>query len=690
MNPIDITWEHSPLWLWLIAFAAILFSYFYYFRSLAFSPTRRLFLGAIRAITLFLTGALLLNPLLKQFKEWRQKPVAVILVDNSASVGLTTAKDSLQLLKEKILKLEDGLKQRGEEVFVLGLDENYQGEVLKSYPAEKSPIGFRLKKLSETFYNQNLSKVILASDGIVNQGLDLSEIQIPYQINGILLGNPNPGLDFSIQQVLTNPVAFLGNNFPVEIQVKGPKNYASPVVVSLFENGILKGTKTTNLNAGGIASITFNLKADAKGIKQLRAEVTAKAEELTNKNNSKSAFIEVIDQQKRILILAAAPHPDLKALQNALKDFGQFAVTTCIAGLDSYKAENYDLVVLHQLPDRIGSFGAQVNQFLKGNQALFLFAGANTDLNKLRSEANSWLQLAGGSNSVEEVTGKMEENFQRFNYEDNQKKILEMLPPVTSLSMNWSIKGNFETVLLKRLGRVALPSPLLGGVFTESSRKAIWWGEGLWQWRMQEFADHNEAVAVDNLIQKMVQLLVSSEKKRQLRLVINKSEFNEGEQARFKAETYNNLFEPIFNQKVEIELSKKGGKKWQFTTTTIPGGSQIETENLEEGSYSYKATSNINGATQTDEGEFFVKTDVLEAQDLEAKHGSMAELAKRHNGRVYFIHQADQILKDTTAANDQISFTDWEENIFNNRWLLLTILVLLSLEWFFRKQAGSL
>jgi hypothetical protein len=48
-------------------------------------------------------------------------------------------------------------------------------------------------------------------------------------------------------------------------------------------------------------------------------QLVGQPEEFTAQNNSRDAYIEVIDGKEKILLLAAAPHPDIKAIKSALE-----------------------------------------------------------------------------------------------------------------------------------------------------------------------------------------------------------------------------------------------------------------------------------------------------------------------------------------------------------------------------------
>ena len=671
----------------MAAFAA----WFFYPANNQWTKSVRWTLFGLRTFLLFLVLALLLNPLIKKFRQTVLPPVALILIDDSQSVVLGSNPDSLSLFRSEIKLAKEGLQKSGYQVFVSGLEKDINVDSLFSFNIKESAIYRKLKGLEEEFDNQNLSRVILASDGITNVGADLSGVAFPFSISTIKLGNPYSRKDLIVSQVRVNKVGFLGNSFPVSVQVKGKKLEGSPIFVSISDNGKVLESKTANIGNNSLANLEFQIKASSKGIKQYSVEVKAIAGELTIANNKRQAFIEIVDGRQKVLLLASTPHPDIQAIKSALEPLNQFELTTIVGGLDAYKAADYNLIILHQLPDRTGTFASQVSQFLKGNTATFLICGSGTDINKLRLESSSWLSLQGFGGPMDEITTGFNSDFQRFQFDENWKNTLNDLPPIKSPGLGYGFKSGAEVILQKKLGKAIIPTPLLAVSMNTNPKRGVFWGEGLWLWRMNEFAQNENFAATDNLLQKTIQLLVSADKKQGLKVYLAQNEISEGESANFFAETYNQLYEQVYNQKVQIVLQKNGGKKLTYSFFNSQTNSSLITEGLVAGTYSYVATSQINGKTETDKGEFIVKANELESQELEANHGMLEDIAKANNGTSVGIGSIKSLIPNgDEKPKPLISFTDWEENILSLWWILVVLIGLASTEWFVRKLNGSL
>jgi hypothetical protein len=369
----------------------------------------------------------------------------------------------------------------------------------------------------------------------------------------------------------------------------------------------------------------------------------------------------------------------------------QIELTTIIGGVDSWKQDAWNLVILHQLPDRNNTFSAQVSALLKGNStSVWLISTGQTDVNKLRQDAGSWLSFQGFGGGSDEISGAFSDDFQRFVFEDKWKKVFSDLPPIKSPGMSYSWKSPSETVLVQKLGRVISPTPLLSVQVDGAVKRAMFWGDGLWLWRLNEFARNENSEAVDNLIGKTVQLLLSAEKKKHLRVVLTNSELVEGDQAGFGIETYNQLFEPVYDQKIGIQVSRTDGWKENYSFVNAAGNAIFRTPSLQPGAYHYKATAVINGKPETDEGDFIVRTNDLEAQELEANHSMLTELATSNQGKAVGIASMESLAEASQLPKPLIEFTDWDENILSMWWILVLLILLLSTEWAIRKWNGVL
>src|SRR5690606_39190742 len=99
-------------------------------------------------------------------------------------------------------------------------------------------------------------------------------------------------------------------------------------------------------------SFPVDLEATSKGRQKYSVSLDPVEGEVTEKNNTSTIFVEVLDRRRKILILGAAPHPDSGALKQALEKGQQYEVTTRLGAetQDTLSLESYSLIILHQRP----------------------------------------------------------------------------------------------------------------------------------------------------------------------------------------------------------------------------------------------------------------------------------------------------------------------------------------------------
>ena len=91
-------------------------------------------------------------------------------------------------------------------------------------------------------------------------------------------------------------------------------------------------------------------------------------------------------------------------------------------------------------------------------------------------------------------------------------------------------------------------------------------------------------------------------------------------------------------------------------------------------------------------GSFSVVKSDLEQLDLVARHQILRQLSKETGGEFYKSDQLDQMIEALKNSNSSKAIQREETNIsslLNKKWIFFTLLILLGLEWGFRKFFGK-
>lgn len=650
-------------------------------------------MAACRFLLVSLLCFLLLGPLVRQLIRSFEKPTIVLAVDNSQSMTLAGDSVRLNASLRQLSELASQLKAKNVNVEVQLLNKNTEPGQLtsKQFTETTTNLSQLLNTVQGNYENRNLAGVVLLSDGIYNQGISPEYQPYNFPIYPVGTGDTLPRRDLNLKVLYFNRLTYLGNQFPIVAELHG-NGYAGKVVgVSLKQNGKTLATKTVSIRKEtDIQEVSFLATANSKGIQHYTVEVAAQPGEFTLRNNQRDAYIEVIDGKEKILLLAAAPHPDVKAIKSVLDKNENYGLEVVIAGQGTPKEARYDLVILHQIPDNQGVGFALAKKFLDQKSSVWFVLGSQSNVPQFNN-ANNAVKVMPRGFQTDQVFPSFNTGFSFFKFEENNAALLQKMPPVTVPFADFRLSPASETVLFQRVGSLVTNKPLLV-VNTEKSQKtAVMLGEGLWEWRLEEYNLTENQTAVDELIGKLVQFLSSKEDKRKLRVYPVTDEFLDTDPVVFEAEVYNDIYERVYGQKIDLQIVNAENKATPYGFTTAEGNSRFELSSLPKGVYRYKASAQLKGKTEQATGEFVVRDQQLEALGTTADHGLLRKLAAQTKGKFHNPDQINELARQLTEnpPPDRVQSREETLEMINLKWLFFVLLLLATIEWGTRKYLGA-
>ncbi|MDU0371268.1 VWA domain-containing protein [Hymenobacter endophyticus] len=671
-----------------LGYAALLYS-----AKAPWSRSVNYVLAAVRFAVVSFLCFLLLSPFLKSTTTTRQEPTVVLALDNSQSVGLFTPPTVLRQATQGLQQLAQELRGQGFQVETRTLSATQSARPDSvQFQAAATDVDGLLSGIAEGYEGRNLAGVVLLSDGLVNQGRAPQYAEYPFPIYALGVGDTIAKKDVSVPALAYNRVAFSGNQFPVEAEI-GYDGYAgSTATVQVRENGRVLQTRQVRLPAGQRrVKTTFLLTAPAPGKRRYEVAVSQLSGEFTLLNNQKFAYLEVVKGKLRVLLAGAAPHPDLKALRAAIQQNDNFDLTTYLPGISPLKTQDFDVAILHQLPAQSG-VGAEVLAQVKARRVPALYVlGSQTNFGAYNSLGTGLTVTPRGS-QTDDVTPVPNASFTRFSFEDDALRRFAAYPPAAVPFGEVRVSGGTEVALWQQVGRVKTQKPLLVFGGTAARRQATLLTEGSWQWRLQEAVEHDDRPeAYDRLVLRTLQLLTQNANKKRLDVYPTQDAFDTQDDVTFGAETYNAIFERIYNQPITLTLTDERQKTRTFTYTNTDDGSPLHLGPLPAGLYRYSARATLGGQPQQDRGEVLVQAQQLEATQSKADHNLLAQLARRSGQRLYFPRQLQQLAQDIRKANYKPVLYEQEDlqDLINLKWLFFLLLGLLTVEWATRKYSGG-
>lgn len=689
----ELYFQSSP-WLILLCLAlGAVYAFLLYQPQPSWSQTINRLLAVLRGALISLIAFLILSPMVRNWDTRREKAKVVLAVDNSTSMKSAGA-ELLQTIKSARRRLLD----EGYEVAIQSFTNTDSDQPLDSlrFTATTTDLSSLLGSIRTTYEGQHLTDVLLISDGIVNKGISPAYGTYPFAIHSVGVGDTIPKRDVKVKEVVANRIAYLGNTFPIQADIVADGYAGQRLNVLLKQGGKVLETKSVSVGSPNFfESLTFTTAAQQKGVQHYTIEVGALGGEFTLLNNRREVYIDVIDGRERILLLALSPHPDIKALRTIIEKSKNYEldlrILSTVNSLDDVLQKSYDLIILHQLPDAGGWANAYLQQlYQKNTTPIFYIVGNQSAVSGVSAQSRA-IQVAANPGQYDKVTGHFNSAFDLLQLSAERLSLLDRLPPLSVPFGEYKLSVGSEVVLFQRVGSVETTKPLFVLNTSNDRKVAVLMGEGLWQWRLEEFSLTEKQEVVDELFMKVMQLLSVKEDKRKFRVYPIRSEFELGERVVFQTEIYNDIYEKIYGQEVQLQIKDEQGKTSSYSYTNSADAPRFELSGLGEGAYTYRAMVNLRTGQEQVVGQFIVQDIPLESITATADFALLRQLSQNTGGQFSDLDGLDALVTGLIANRppDRLQSSEELVELIQVKWLLLLLILLASIEWALRKYSGG-
>jgi hypothetical protein len=432
------------------------------------------------------------------------------------------------------------------------------------------------------------------------------------------------------------------------------------------------------------------LEANSKGVHHYRISLEPITGEATLLNNYCDLFVEVIEEKQKVLVLAAAPHPDITAIRQTLEEGSRYEVEVAFPTTFKGTFNGYKLVILHQLPDRSGLASGLLANLRKADLPIWYILGSQSDLTAFNG-MQTHLNVRSNLSKTNEVTGQPSKDFTLFTLREETTNLLNRFPPLQSPFGSYQSSPGASVLLFQQQGQITTQNPLLSFFASLESRSAVLAGEGLWRWRMQNFSNQGNHEAFDDLVLKTVQYLSTKEDRSPLR-VLYKTRFQENEPLVFDAELYNDAHELVNESELKMNIANDQGKNFSFAFSRTERAYILNAGRLAPGKYRFDASTTLGSRTLHKTGEFVVMPLQVEFASGTADLDLLYALSQRHDGALFTVDQLDSLAQRIEAREDVKPVVYSEQKLselINLKVLFFVLLFLLSAEWLLRKRSGS-
>lgn len=652
---------------------------------------QRTILAALRFMSMLLLCIMIFDITLKISNKQQKRPIIVLAQDNSSSIVANA--DSAWYKTDyigEIDKLKQQLSGKYDVRSVVFSDKTTENEPI-NFSGQTTNISSVFDYVATNFYGENIGALIIATDGIVNQGAEplYKAGTFSKPVYTIALGDTLPHPDLSIDRTVANRTAFHQSRFPIMVCIKGENVPFGDYQLTVSENDKILQSRTVSIKTNfAYQKEIFYIDGADEGLHRYDLHIDIPENDANRQNNHRSVVVDVSGEALNVLLLQNAWHPDVSALEQVLAKNERFKLT--ISNIDNFSSrlDDYSLLILHQLPSAQHNIQKIIEQAVKIDLPMLFIVGNQTDIKSL--------QAALPSVGIERKRGDNDDAYPLFNIDFQLFKInfdatqTVLFPPLNVPYGNYRTAPKGQVLFYQKIGSVGTQRPLVYFVTTATQKIGVVSGEGLWRWRLTDYASNGSHAVTDEIINKTVQYLCNNEKKDRFEVTTDEVVPIHREVI-FDAVLYNRSMEPVTTADVALELTDPAGNRIKSSFQPSGLGYSLNLGRKPVGLYRYTATATLGDEILTRHGQFMVVDESAEMSRLQADHSLLFRLADSHGGQMFSPNNIDA-LPETIFHNPEVA----ETVIVTNRLfraidllsILLLVLVFLSAEWFLRKFWG--
>jgi len=687
----------SPAWLSILCFMAGGFaSWFLYRRDKILSGVTKwsIWLMAVfRFLSISIICLLLLSPLFKSVIRDIQKPVIALVIDDSKSIpqGLDSAVLSKRIM-EQVADFEQRLSESCD-VRVFSTSDRFSEGFDGSFKGLESDLSAAVEELQTRFAGLNLSAVALVSDGLYNKGVDpvyaYSKLSVPIYTVG--LGDTTVRKDAFIQSVRYNSKVFLGNSFPIEITLNARELQGQKGKLKLTHKGNVISEKEFDISSSRFSNlVTFIVEGKEKGLMQYELKLDPLNGEENLSNNQRTIFIEITSDRSKVMLVHAAPHPDVAAIRGLMESNPNYELIVGDFSNWNGPVPNCKLAILHQIPGKGNVGKAIVESIQKAGIPIMFILGSSTSIADINALSLP-IRVEDHNGSTTEALPTMVNTFSLFKIDDPLVDRINKFPPLSVPFGNYNFRTESYSLFTQTIGNTRTDMPLISFSPNSSPKIAFIMGEGLWKWRLSEFQSHGANEAFSAIILKSIQYMVSNENKNPFRLTY-KNSYEENEPVTLDATVYNDAGENIKDAEVSIVFTDSKANNYSYAFSNNNGLHTLNAGFLAPGIYSFKATAKAGDRSFFEQGKIVVTSLQSELADLVADHNLLRSLSIKTGG-MFMKNDLNGVIIDSILSKKDVkpviySKKSLSESI-NLKWIFFLLISLLSAEWFMRKRSGG-
>jgi hypothetical protein len=581
-----------------------------------------------------------------------------------------------------------------------------------AFAGEATNIAAALAGLKDEIAKKNIQAAVLLSDGNYTDGrnpvYDAEELGIPLYTIGV--GDTVDQKDLVVDRLTTNAVVYAGTSVPVEAAFHSSGYDGERVEVTLAEGTTIVDRATVTLRPG-VQTYQFRMHwtPSAEGTRKLSAAVSKLPGELTDRNNARSQFVDVLKSKLNVLFVAGAPSPDVSALRRVLLEDGRFNVASYVqraAGafyegpVRQASLDSADCLVLANFPTE--ATPGPVVQLVAagvtaGRKPLFFLAGKTVAYAKLAPLEPylpfSWSFVNSGELLVTPAVPERQAHHSLVNLEGRvTAEGWSQLPPVYKTQTVFRAKPEADVLAVAAIQGVLSGEPLVA-VRNIARQKCVALScYGIWRWQLMGQGNAQTEQLLPLFVTNAVRWLTTKDNEKKVRATPAAESFTTTEAVAFTGQVYNDQYVTVDDAEFTVEFSS-GSEKYPLPLNPLGSGVyEGSLDGVPAGEYAYTATATRNGRSLgEDHGRFTVGQ--MNVEFLQTRlNAQLLRQAAARSGGVYLPLAEASSLGSTLASRGRLEPRELTRTnqieLWNWKASAALIVLLFALEWFLRKRTG--
>jgi len=267
LENFSFSFSESPILLIFGILLLLFFSVYVYRITLPkVNPFKKSILIFLRAFALILIFILLFDPIVKFTYKEKTEPETLIFIDNSRSIKAFNKYDDLKRIKSLLDQIKSSATYKLKHFSFGKVVNEIDNFTFDSLSFAETSTNLQLV-FDEIKGKENISSLVIISDGIINEGLNPLYVQnnflVPVYVIGI--GDTTEQLEISIENIAHNKIVYAGRTSEIEVVTKYlGLNGKDALIQFIDEKGNIK-QKTIKLSRTQIDRVIFEYLTNDEG-----------------------------------------------------------------------------------------------------------------------------------------------------------------------------------------------------------------------------------------------------------------------------------------------------------------------------------------------------------------------------------------------------------------------------------------